>query len=104
MNSDCAARVDSDPCGSFVQASAASKPRQEQVMIDRRSFYGAVSDPGLLADRRAQFESEQQERVAERQQQIALLSSPMMSADERIQLWERLYALALQRSPKHKLL
>ena len=73
-------------------------------MIDRRSFYGAVTDPGSMADRRAEFASEQQERAAERQQQIALLSSPMMSADERIQLWERLYALALPRSPTHKLL
>jgi hypothetical protein len=73
-------------------------------MIDRRSFYGAVADPGLLVDRRAQFESEQQERMAERQQQMALLSSPLSSADERIRLWEELHALALPRSPTHKLL
>ena len=73
-------------------------------MIDRRSFYGAVADPGLVADRRAQFANEQQGRMAERQQQMALLSSPLRSADERIQLWEKLYALALPRSPTHKLL
>jgi hypothetical protein len=73
-------------------------------MIDRRSFYGAVTDPGLLADRRAQLVQEQQERILEREQQMALLSSPIMSADERIQLWERLHALALPRSPTHKLL
>lgn len=73
-------------------------------MIDPRSFYGAVADPGLLADRRAQFAQEQQERILERQQQVALLSSPIMSADERIQLWERLHELALPRSPTHKLL
>jgi hypothetical protein len=73
-------------------------------MIDRRSFYGAVADPGLLVDRRAQFAHEQQERMAERQEQMALLSSPLRSADERIQLWEKLYALALPRSPTHKLL
>jgi hypothetical protein len=73
-------------------------------MIDRRSFYSAVTDPGLLADRRAQLVQEQQERILEREQQMALLSSPIMSADERIQLWERLHALALPRSPTHKLL
>jgi hypothetical protein len=73
-------------------------------MIERRSFYGAVTDPGLLADRRAQVAHEQQERMAERQQQMALLSSPFSSADERIRLWERLHELALPRSPTHKLL
>ena len=73
-------------------------------MIDRRSFYGAVTDPGLLGDRRAQFAQEQQVRMLERQQQRALLSSPLRSADERIQLWERLHALALPSSPTHKLL
>jgi hypothetical protein len=73
-------------------------------MIDPRSFYGAVTDSGLLADRRAQFASEQQERIAERQQQMALLSSPLSSADERIRLWEKLHAVALPRSPTHKLL
>ena len=35
---------------------------------------------------------------------MALLSSPLSSADERIQLWEKLHALALPRSPTHKLL
>jgi hypothetical protein len=73
-------------------------------MIDRRSFYGAVADPGLLADRRAEFASEQQARIAERRHQVALLSSPLSSADERIRLWEKLHALALPRSPTHKLL
>ena len=73
-------------------------------MIDRRSFYGAVADPGLLADRRTQFAQEQQDRSLERRQQMALLSSPLSSADERIRLWEKLHALALPRSPTHKLL
>jgi len=73
-------------------------------MIDRKSFYGAVADPVLLADRRAQFAIEQQQRMAERRQQLALLSSPLSSADERVRLWEKLHALALPRSPTHKLL
>lgn len=73
-------------------------------MLDPRSFYGAVADPGLLADRRTQFAQEEQDRILERRQQMALLSSPLSSADERIRLWEKLHALALPRSPTHKLL
>lgn len=73
-------------------------------MIERMSYHDAIADPGSLADRRAQFEHEQQKRIEERKQQVALLSSPLSSADERIRLWERLHALALPRSPTHKLL
>ena len=73
-------------------------------MIERMSYYSAVADSGSLADRRKKFEQEQQQRLEERKQQVALLSSPLSSADERIQLWEKLHALALPRSPTHKLL
>ena len=73
-------------------------------MIDRKSYHHAISDPGTLADRREQFEHEEQQRIDERKQQVALLSSPLSSADERIRLWEKLHALALPRSPTHKLL
>jgi hypothetical protein len=73
-------------------------------MVERMSYHGAIADPGSLADRRAQFEHEQHQRMEERKQQMALLSSPLSSADERIQLWEKLHALALPRSPTHKLL
>ena len=73
-------------------------------MVERQSYHNAVADPGSLADRRAQLEHEQQERIAERQQQIVLQSSPLSSAEDRIRLWEKLHALALPRSPTHKLL
>ena len=73
-------------------------------MVDHRSFHGAVADPGSLADRRAQAEHEQQQRMQERQQQMALLTSPLSTPDERIRLWEKLHALGLPRSPTHKLL
>jgi hypothetical protein len=59
-------------------------------MVEQRSYHGAVSDPGSLADRRAQAEHEQQQRQADRQQQI--------------RLWEKLHALNLPRSPTHRLL
>ncbi|HKU14899.1 MAG TPA: hypothetical protein VJQ52_10920 [Steroidobacteraceae bacterium] len=59
---------------------------------------------GTLADRRAQVEHEQQQRQLERQQQIALLVSPLSTPEERIRRWEQLHALTLPRSPTHKLL
>ena len=59
--------------------------------------------PGDQAERRAHIEKQQQERAAERQQQIALQSSPHCGPEERIQLWEKLHALQLPRSATHKL-
>ncbi|MGH8185588.1 MAG: hypothetical protein ACREUC_03430 [Steroidobacteraceae bacterium] len=73
-------------------------------MVEPKFYHSAAADPGSLADRRAQAEHEQQQRMLERQQQIALQSSPLSSAEERIRLWEKLHALALPRSPTHKLL
>lgn len=73
-------------------------------MVEERSYHGAVSDPGSLADRRAQAEHEQLQRQQDRQQQIALLTSPLRTPDERIRLWEKLHALTLPRSPTHRLL
>jgi hypothetical protein len=88
------ARVGNGPCGIS----------QEHPMIDVRSYHGAVADSGSLADRRAQVEHEQQQRLQERQQQIALLTSRLSTPEERIRLWEKLHALTLPRSPTHKLL
>lgn len=73
-------------------------------MSERRSYNDAIRDPGSLADRRAQIEHEEQQRLLERQQQIALQSSPLSTAEERVRQWEKLHALALPRSPTHRLL
>ncbi|HEY7638616.1 MAG TPA: hypothetical protein VH814_02740 [Steroidobacteraceae bacterium] len=73
-------------------------------MVEDRFSRGALPDPGSLADRRAQAEHEQQQRQLERQQQIALLTSPLSTPEERIRLWEKLHALSMPRSPTHKLL
>jgi hypothetical protein len=73
-------------------------------MIENRSYRHPANDADSVADRRSQLEHEQQQRTAERQQQIALQSSPFSSAEERIRLWENLHALTMPRSPKHKLL
>jgi hypothetical protein len=88
----------------FDRRGAVSQRSYEKAMIEQRSYYDPIKDPGALADRRAQVEHEQQQRMAERQQQIALQSSPLSSAEERIRLWEKLHALNLPRSPTHKLL
>ncbi len=85
------------------------------MTIDTRSYgdtraYGDIrgepigSGPGGIADRRLQIERAEQERVAERQHQIALQSSPLSTPDERIRLWEKLHALRLPSSATHKLL
>jgi hypothetical protein len=73
-------------------------------MIGDRPYRNAVNDHEPLVDHRARLEQEQQQRTVERQQQIALQCSPLSTAEERIQLWEKLHALALPRSPTHKLL
>jgi hypothetical protein len=59
---------------------------------------------GGSVDRRAEIERQQQERAAERQEQIAAQSSEFNAPEERIRLWEKLHALPLPRSATHKLL
>lgn len=71
---------------------------------ERMSYHEAIAGLGDVAERRAQIERQQQERALERQQQIALQSSPLSEPEERIRLWEKLHALSLPRSAKHKLL
>jgi hypothetical protein len=90
------ARIVRDPCGIS----------NEMAMIENRPYRYPypVNDADAIADRRSQLEREQQEHMAERQKQIALQTSPFSSAEERVRLWENLHALALPRSPSHKLL
>ena len=73
-------------------------------MLEHKLYQNAITFIGDLAERRAHIEHQNQERAAERQQQIALQSSPLSGAEERIRLWEKLHALDLPRSSKHKLL
>jgi hypothetical protein len=73
-------------------------------MLEHKLYQNAVVFIGDLAERRAQIEHQNQERAAERQQQIALQSSPLSGPEERIRLWEKLHALNLPRSAQHKLL
>lgn len=73
-------------------------------MLEHKLYQNATAGIGDLAERRVQIEQQNQERAAERQQQIALQSSPLSGPEERIRLWEKLHALNLPRSSKHKLL
>jgi hypothetical protein len=73
-------------------------------MLEHKLYQNATAGIGDLAERRAQIEQQNQERAAERQQQIALQSSPLSGPEERIRLWEKLHALNLPRSSQHKLL
>jgi hypothetical protein len=76
-------------------------------MANHSRSYGESSPPssvGGVVDHRAQIERQQQERAAERQQQIAAQSSEFNAPEERIRLWEKLHALPLPRSATHKLL
>lgn len=73
-------------------------------MLEYKLYQNAIAGIGDVAERRVQIERQNQERAAERQQQIALQSSPLSRPEERIRLWEKLHALNLPRSSKHKLL
>jgi hypothetical protein len=78
------------------------------LMANHSRSYGEPGLPssaaGSMVDHRAQIERQQQERAAERQQQLAAQSSEFNAPEERIRLWEKLHALALPRSATHKLL
>lgn len=73
------------------------------MSFEPKPRHDAFAAPGDIADRRAQIERHQREHAAERQQQIALQSSPFSAPEERIELWEKLHALKLPKSATHKL-
>lgn len=68
------------------------------------SFHTAFSGFGDLAERRAEAERRQQERALEREEQIALQSSPFSNPEVRVRQWEKVHALRLPQSATHKLL
>ena len=54
-------------------------------------------------DRHAAIQREELERATLRQERLASQRSHLNSPEERIQIWERLHALALPRSSTHSL-
>lgn len=73
-------------------------------MLEPKLYQNAIAGIGDLAERRAQIEQLNLQRAAEREQQLALQSSPLSGPEERIRQWEKLHALNLPRSSQHKLL
>ena len=59
--------------------------------------------PGAIADRRAQMQEREIELKEERRKQLDAQSSPANTPEARIQIWERMHALNLPRTPDHKL-
>ena len=74
------------------------------MSLEPKSYRDPIAGPEDIVERRAKARREHDERAAERQQQIALQSSPLSDPDERIRLWEKLHALNLPRSSGHRLL
>lgn len=58
---------------------------------------------GAIADRRAQMQERENELKEERRKQLDAQSSPANTPEARIQIWERMHALNLPRTPDHKL-
>lgn len=73
-------------------------------MSSHRSSAGDIGLGSMsVADRRAAIQREAQDRMVERQEQLAAQRSPLNSPQERLRIWERLHSLSLPRSRTHKL-
>jgi hypothetical protein len=59
--------------------------------------------PGAIADRRTQVLERELELKEERRKRLGEQTSPSNSPEARIQIWERMHALNLPRTPDHKL-
>ena len=59
--------------------------------------------PGAVADRRSQALERELELKEERRRRLGEQTSPSNSPEARIQIWERMHALNLPRTPDHKL-
>ena len=71
-------------------------------MPDRIQFPQAVAESAI--EYRERMARARGEALEWRQQQLEQQSSPVKSASERIQTWERLHQLDLPRTPGHRLL
>ena len=59
--------------------------------------------PGAIADRRTQVLERELELKEERRKRLGEQTSPSNSPEARIQIWERMHALNLPRTPDHNL-
>jgi len=73
-------------------------------MTFRQPFELVPAVPGSVADFRLQVQRAEQERAAQRESELESQTSPVKDPRERIEIWERLHALALPRTSNHLLL
>ena len=73
-------------------------------MTASRQPFEFSSAPGNATDFRLQAQRAEQERAAFRESEREAQVSPVKSARERIEIWERLHALRLPKASSHVLL
>jgi len=73
------------------------------MAFSRQPYELASAPPGSAAEHRDKVQRAAQERAAMRDSEIEAQASPVRDPRERIEIWERLHALHLPRSPGHVL-
>lgn len=74
------------------------------MSFDRQAYRPSASPHDSGVDRRLELQRAEQERVALRESELEEQASPVREPRERIEIWERLHALRLPRTPDHLLL
>jgi hypothetical protein len=74
------------------------------MTFDRQPYQPFTALHDSPAERRLQVQRAEQERAAMRDNELESQASPVKEPRERIEIWERLHALRLPRTPDHLLL
>ncbi|HEY0940263.1 MAG TPA: hypothetical protein VGE08_09220 [Steroidobacter sp.] len=74
------------------------------MTFDRQGYQGPATLHDSPAEHRLQVQRARQERAALRESELEDQASPVKEPRERIEIWERLHALRLPRTPDHLLL
>ena len=74
------------------------------MTFDKQPYQPSTILRDSPVERRLQVQRAEQERAALRESELEDQSSPVKEPRERIEIWERLHALRLPRSPDHLLL
>lgn len=74
------------------------------MTFDRHAYQSSTVLHDSPVERRLQVQRAEQERAAQRESELEAQASPVREPRERIEIWERLHALRLPRTPDHLLL
>ena len=74
------------------------------MIFDRQPYQPSTTLHDSPVERRLQVQRAEQERAALRESELEDQASPVKEPRERIEIWERLHALRLPRTPDHLLL